>query len=204
MVVRDAGEAQSSGLEQQHDQLSGDSRKGETKNSQEIRMVILMRVSGSGKATIGRQLADNLGRRFFEGDDFHSPGSLDKTGRGVALNDQDRSPWIEALREVIPHLTVTDQRAVMTCSALKQAYRDRLTVGFAQVALVYLKGGPDLIQRRLQSRTGHFLKAEMLGGQFRTLQEPRDVLVVDVEQAPAFIVQHQGGLTIERPVIFGE
>lgn len=82
MVGRDAGEAQSSGFGQKHDQPSGDSRKGETKNPQEIRIVILMGVSGSGKSTIGRQLADNLGWRFFEGDDFHFPGSLDKMGRG--------------------------------------------------------------------------------------------------------------------------
>lgn len=159
---RDAGEAQPSGFEQQPDQPSGDSRKSEAKNSQEIRIVILMGVSGSGKSTIGRQLADNLGWRFVEGDDVHSPGSLDKMSRGVALNDQDRGPWIEALREVIHHLTVTDQRAVMTCSALKQSYRDPLTVGFAHVALVYLRGGADLIRQRLQLRTGHFMKDDLL------------------------------------------
>jgi gluconokinase len=163
---------------------------GEEKGDQPVRIVVLMGVSGSGKTTVGRRLANDLGWRFFEGDAFHSPGNVAKMSQGVSLTDHDRDPWLKALRELIHDLTVNGQRAVIACSALKQLYRDRLTAGRPDVALVYLKGVPGLIYRRLQSRSGHFMKSDMLEGQLRALEEPHNVLVVDVDQAPETIVQH--------------
>lgn len=188
MVGWDAGEAQPSDSTMRADQASRESWKGEAKNPQGIRIVILMGVSGSGKSTIGHRLAEDLGWRFIEGDDFHAPANLDKMRRGVALNDHDRSPWIEVLRKMIRQVTVADQRAVIACSALKAAYRDRLTMGFPHVALVYLRGGADLIRQRLQLRTGHFMKDDLLESQFLTLEEPQTVPVVDVDLSPDLIV----------------
>jgi gluconokinase len=187
MIGRDATEVPSSGVVQ----AIARGRRGrmrKAKDSHEIRVVILMGVSGSGKSTIGRRLAEDLGWQFLEGDDFHAPESLDKMRHGVALNDQDRGPWIEVLREVIRQISVTEQRAVIACSALKAAYRDRLTMGVPHVALVYLRGGPDLIRQRLQLRTGHFMKVGLLESQFLTLEEPQNVPVVDVDLSPDVIV----------------
>jgi gluconokinase len=172
----------------------------EEKGHQPVRIVILMGVSGSGKTMIGQRLANELDWQFFEGDAFHSRRNVDKMSRGMALNDRDRDPWLKVLRELIHELTVEAQRAVITCSALKQVYRDRLTAGYPHVAIVYLKGGPGLIYRRLQSRSDHFMKADMLASQFSTLEEPRDALAVDIEQAPEIIIQQiKRALQLTKP-----
>lgn len=172
----------------------------EEKGHQPVRIVILMGVSGAGKTMIGQRLADELGWQFFEGDAFHPRRNIAKMSRGMALNDRDRNPWLKVLRELIHDLTVEAQRAVITCSALKQVYRDRLTAGHPQVAIVYLKGSPGLIHRRLQSRSDHFMKADMLASQFSTLEEPRDALAVDIEQAPEIIVQQiKQALRLTKP-----
>jgi carbohydrate kinase (thermoresistant glucokinase family) len=161
----------------------------EEKGHSPIRIVLLMGVSGSGKTMIGRRLAKELDWPFFEGDAFHSRRNVAKMSRGESLNDHDRNPWLTVLRELIQDLTVNEQRAVISCSALKQVYRDRLTAGYPHVAIVYLKGSPSLIHRRLQSRKDHFMKADMLPGQLSELEEPRDALAVNIEQEPEIIVQ---------------
>jgi gluconokinase len=149
-----------------------------------------MGVSGSGKTTIGQLLARNLGWSFYEGDDFHSPCNVSKMLGGLPLSDEDRIPWLSAIHQLVQNLISTSQRAVITCSALKQTYRKLITEGHPQVALVYLRGNYALIHPRLRSRTDHFMKADLLASQFSVLEEPHDVPFIDVSQAPEVIVEH--------------
>jgi gluconokinase len=151
-------------------------------------IVILMGVAGSGKTTVGRLLASALGWRFYEGDDFHPRANIDKMQRSVPLTDDDRWPWLQALRQVIDACQAQGTSAVMACSALKQTYRDYLMHGCDEVKLVYLKGSYDLLSQRLAQRRGHFMPAGLLTSQFATLEEPQQGLSVDVSTAPEVLV----------------
>ena len=161
-----------------------------------VRIVILMGVSGAGKTSIGQRLATNLNWPFFDGDDFHPKANIEKMRRGIALTDEDRDAWLTALEHLIRDLTAGDRSAVITCSALKQTYRDRLVENRNDVVLVYLKGSYDLTRQRLLEREAHFMKADLLASQFDTLEEPEGVLSVDITRAPDTIVheikQHLG------------
>ena len=152
------------------------------------RVVILMGVSGSGKTTIGQLLAKELNWRFYDGDDFHPKANVAKMSRGIPLTDRDRGAWLAALEHLIRGLIEERISAVITCSALKQTYRDRLVGNRNDVVLVYLKGDYDLTQERLLSRKDHFMKADLLTSQFDTLEEPEDVLAIDTAQEPVVIV----------------
>jgi gluconokinase len=149
-------------------------------------VVILMGVSGSGKTTIGRLLARDLGWPFCDGDDFHPQANIDKMRQGIPLTDDDRDAWLTALRQQIDTLVETRQSAVLACSALKQTYRDRLYQ--PEVRFIYLKGDFALIRRRLLARQGHFMQADLLASQFVTLEEPHGVPAIDIAQAPETIV----------------
>lgn len=151
-------------------------------------VVILMGVSGSGKTTIGQLLAKELHWRFYDGDDFHPQANVAKMSRGIPLTDEDRASWLAALEGVIQGLLREGASAVVTCSALKQIYRDRLVQNRNDVVLVYLKGGYDIARQRLLSRKGHFMKADLLTSQFDTLEEPEGVLTVDITQSPDAII----------------
>ena len=151
-------------------------------------VVILMGVSGAGKTTVGELLAAQLGWPFHDGDGFHPPANVAKMSRGEALTDEDRWPWLEALADHIRALADEGRSAVVACSALKASYRDRLLAGSDDARIVYLKGTYELIDRRLQARSGHFFDAGLLASQFEALEEPGDVVVVDVEQTPERVV----------------
>ena len=151
-------------------------------------IVILIGVSGVGKTAIGQLLAEDLGWQFYEGDDFHPQANIDKMRQGIPLTDADRAPWLAALNRLIRDLVREGQSAVVACSALKQAYRDRLLRYTQDVRVVYLKGDYDLIRKRLQERPGHFMKANLLASQFDALEEPERVLAVDTAQEPETIV----------------
>ncbi len=162
------------------------------------RVVILMGVSGSGKTTIGQLLAKDLNWRFYEEDDFHPKANVEKMSRGIALTDEDRASWLTALEHLIQDLIGKRQSAVITCSALKQTYRDRLVGNRNDVVFVYLKGNYDLTRQRLLSRKDHFMKVDLLASQFDTLEEPKGVLAVDIAQEPDVIVdeiKQQSGLS---------
>jgi len=131
-----------------------------------------MGVSGSGKTSVGAQLAAALGCRFQEGDDLHPPQNIEKMARGIALTDADRKPWLHRIAGEIDGFRERRECVVMTCSALKRAYRDIIIGDRHDVTLVYLKGSRELIHQRMVRREGHFMPVALLESQFATLEEP--------------------------------
>lgn len=153
-------------------------------------VIVMMGVSGSGKTVVGRTLARRLKCPFFDGDDFHPPENIAKMTRGIPLDDDDRRPWLVALRDLIDRYLSQDKTAVIACSALKQSYRRLLAQDNAGLAFVYLKGDFDLIWQRLSTREDHYMKAGMLRSQFDDLEEPSsgEALSVDANRPPNEIV----------------
>jgi gluconokinase len=152
-------------------------------------VVVIMGVSGSGKTTIGRLLAESLGWSFVDGDDRHPQSNLEKMRRGLALTDEDREPWLRRLHEEIRSWLASNRDVVLACSALKASYRARLVVDPALVRLVYLAGPYSLMAQRLKDRSGHFFPDELLASQYAVLEEPAGALVVDASRRPNDIVR---------------
>jgi gluconokinase len=152
-------------------------------------IIVLMGVSGVGKTTIGKLLAQRLGVPFFDGDDFHSPANIAKMQRGEPLTDGDRAPWIKSLQHFIESLLNQQRGGVIACSALRATYRQQLSGGSDAVRFVLLTGSYELIRQRLNQRQGHFMTAALLTSQFEALETPTDSLIIDVEQDPDAIVQ---------------
>jgi gluconokinase len=152
-------------------------------------VVIVMGVTGAGKTTVGRALAEALGWAFHDGDELHSEESKRKMHLGIALDDADRAPWLAALRKLIEGMVSEGRNAVVACSALKQSYRDEIVVDPDSVKIVYLKGSRELIAERLRGRTGHFMNPDLLESQIDTLEEPRDAIIIDISGAPEAIVR---------------
>ena len=150
-------------------------------------VIVLMGVSGSGKTTVGRGLADELGWKFYDGDDFHPRANVEKMARGEPLDDDDRAPWLESLRDLIRSCLARGESAVLACSALKRSYREYLLID-ESVELVYLKGDYELIEERLEGRRGHYMKPKMLDSQFAALEEPERGLTVDISLPPEKII----------------
>ncbi|MFC6886575.1 gluconokinase [Actinomadura yumaensis] len=155
-------------------------------------VLLVTGVSGSGKSTVGRLLAERLGWDFADADDFHPPANIAKMRAGTALTDADRGPWLDAISAWIAGRLAEGRPGVVTSSALKRAYRDRLTAGRVPgVHVVFLDGDRDLIAARMRARKGHFFKPGLLDSQFRDLERPaadEPVLHVPVTGAPDEIV----------------
>jgi gluconokinase len=149
-------------------------------------IVIVWGVAGVGKTTIGRLLAQELGWEFYDADDFHPAANIEKMKAGIPLTDEDRWPWLNALRQLIKDCLAANKNAVVACSALKRAYRDRLRLS-EEVQFVFLRASRARIAEHLQQRHGHFMPATLLGSQFTALEEPQPdehTLTVDVEGLP--------------------
>jgi len=154
--------------------------------------IVVMGVSGAGKSTIAALLAQRLGRIFLEGDSFHPPQNVEKMKHGVPLADEDREPWLAAIAARIAAARAAREPLVVTCSALKRAYRAVLAGGHGDVGFVYLKGAQDLIAWRLAGRVGHFMPPQLLESQFAALQEPagdEPAITVPVDRPPGEIVE---------------
>jgi gluconokinase len=153
-------------------------------------VIILMGVSGSGKTTVGTRLAEALDWPFADADDFHPEANVEKMSRGEPLTDEDRWPWLRAIRDFIRKRVEREESVVVTCSALKASYREVLVDDLPDAVLVYLRGSYDLIRERLENRGDHFFDADMLDSQFDTLEPPSadEALIVDVDASPEAIV----------------
>ena len=146
--------------------------------------LIVMGVSGSGKSTVGALLAQRLGCRFYDGDDWHPPGNIAKMAAGIPLEDEDRRGWLAALADLIRQGIARGASGVVACSALKEAYRAGLRIDPAQVQFVYLRGDYATIRARMGDRTGHYMQPALLQSQFDALEEPLDAWAVDVRLTP--------------------
>lgn len=152
-------------------------------------VILVMGVSGSGKTTIGQLLASSLHWQFMDADDFHPSANIQKMSHGIPLNDADRLPWLQALKEAIDEWLKTDTNVVLACSALKSSYRQFLCQESAQVQLVFLKGSFELIYQRLVERHQHYMRANLLESQFEVLEGPENSLQIEIDQSPTAIVQ---------------
>lgn len=150
-----------------------------------------MGVAGAGKSTVGKLLADELGWPFFDGDEFHSPEAIRRMKTGTPLTDQDREPWLARLSGLIEELIGRGASAVIACSALKAAYRDRLRspADGKVVRFVYLRVTPPQATQRVRDRPDHFLPSTLVTSQFSTLEEPACALTLDGGMPPPDIVQ---------------
>jgi gluconokinase len=152
-------------------------------------VVIVMGVSGSGKTTVGRLLAADLGWIFLDADSLHSAANIAKMASGVPLSDADRAPWLAAIHQPILESWQRQENLVVACSALKERYREALAEG-VPVVWVYLKGEQQMIYNRLKLRQHHFMAARMLASQFADLEEPGNAIVVNVS-LPAELAARQ-------------
>jgi gluconokinase len=154
-------------------------------------ILVVMGVSGSGKTTIGTQLALALRWDFEDADWFHPTRNIDKMHAGIALTDEDRAPWLISIADFIDQARVAGQHAVVTCSALKRRYRAVIVGNRPDVRLIYLKGDIELIGRRIATRHEHFMPASLLQSQFDALEEPgpdENPIVVSIAPRPREIV----------------
>jgi gluconokinase len=154
---------------------------------QKVLQLVVIGVAGAGKTTVANRLGDRLRCQVADADDFHPPANVAKMSAGIPLQDEDRWPWLEAIAAWIRAHQAAGRTAVVTCSALKRAYRDVLRAASPRVAFVHLAGRPELIAERLRGRRGHFMAPGMLDSQLAILEplgpdEPG--LAVDVAGTP--------------------
>ena len=145
--------------------------------------VVVMGVSATGKSTVGAGVADRLGWDFIEGDDLHPPENVAKMESGEALTDQDRAPWLDRVSDRAQAQAEAGHSSVLTCSALKRAYRDRLRAGVPAMFFLHLAAPHEILEPRMQQRSRHFMPPSLLRSQFDTLEpldEDEDGVAVDV------------------------
>lgn len=150
-------------------------------------IIVLMGVTGAGKTTIGRLLAEELAWTFYDADDLHSQSNVEKMRRGEPLTDDDRAGWLDSLEGLIREKLRAQTNIVLACSALKASYRSQLLID-AQVRLVYLKSTRSLIEERLIERRGHYMNPLLIESQFAILEEPERAIILDAAGSPEDVV----------------
>lgn len=155
--------------------------------------IILMGVSGTGKTSVGTEVAYRLGLKLIDGDDLHPRANIIKMRQGQPLNDEDRMPWLERIRDAAFSLEQKSEKGIIICSALKKQYRDQIRDGNQNIKFIYLSGSFELVLSRLQKRQGHYMKTEMLRSQFATLEVPQadetDIYHIDIDAIFEEVVQ---------------
>lgn len=153
-------------------------------------LIVVMGVSGAGKSTVGTRIAERLGLSFRDADEFHPPANVAKMSRGQPLTDEDRAPWLAAIGA---HLAAHRGRGcVVTCSALKRAYRDVLREAAPETRFVFLNGPVELVAARQAARQGHFMPASLVASQFATLEHPgpdENAIELDVAAQPETLAE---------------
>ncbi|MCL4107845.1 UNVERIFIED_CONTAM: hypothetical protein GTU68_027230 [Idotea baltica] len=150
------------------------------------KLIIVMGVSGCGKSTIGKAIAESLGVQFYDGDDFHPKENITKMESGKPLNDLDRIPWLESIN-LFSNEKIKETSIVIACSALKEKYREILARNI-NIKFVYLKGSPQLILERMKNRAGHFMPPDLLDSQFKDLEEPLNAITVEINKSVEEII----------------
>ena len=153
-------------------------------------VIVLMGAAGAGKTTIGRRLSEQLGWAFLDGDAVHPPENIAKMAGGVPLTEEDRRPWLDALRRSIAEWVGRNIDGVVACSLLRQAHRASVLAGLERhVKLVYLRASHEVLEERLTARTGHFAGVALLNSQLALLDEPNNALLLDASQSPEDLVR---------------
>lgn len=158
-----------------------------------MQAIVVMGPSGVGKTTVAEGIAGALGWPFAEADGFHPKANIDKMTSGTPLTDEDRWPWLRAIRDWINAKAVEGTNVVVTCSALKRRYRDLLREADADVRFVFLTGDPDLIASRIGGRSGHFMPPALLKSQLADLEPLADDeggTTVSVDAGPAEVARN--------------
>lgn len=154
--------------------------------------IVVMGVSGCGKSTIGRGLAEALGSPFVEGDALHPPANVQRMAAGIALTDDDRHGWLADLAALLADAHARGKPLVMTCSALKRSYRDQLRSGCPDLRFVHLHGSPALLAERLARRSGHYMPPSLLPSQLQTLEAPgadEAAVTIDIDAPSAQVIR---------------
>lgn len=159
-----------------------------------------MGVTGCGKTTVGKQLAQECGWEFLDADDFHPQENVAKMQRGEALTDTDRWPWLDRLYQLLRKRASEDKSLVLACSALKQIYRERLARDCKALRFVLLEGDQALIRARLAQRRGHYMNPALLDSQFAILERPQDALVLDVADEPVALARRIRDAVRAQPI----
>lgn len=151
-------------------------------------LVVVMGVSGCGKSTIGLALAQQMGWRFIDADDFHPAANVEKMRSGIPLTDDDRAPWLARLNAVLRHSSAKGQSMVLACSALRERYRTLLADRLPGLTVVHLSGSFELIDARLKARQHRYMPPALLRSQFETLEPPTQAITLDITQPVSQIV----------------
>lgn len=164
-----------------------------TVSAQKAHLIIVMGVSGCGKSSVGERLAGQLDLAFVEGDSLHPAGNVAKMAQGIPLTDDDRWPWLDLIGADLAAARRSGRGLVISCSALKRVYRDRLrNAAGGDLAFVFLKGTPELLAMRMGARKGHFMPKSLLDSQLATLEVPTGepgVVTVSIDQTLEAIVE---------------